>query len=148
MRNQIICYRKHNQKICNKQIWSKITIKRRTSFMPIDPRLHWSEPLELDTELRFRLVYPVKRYKNTSADRIKLVRILWIRYWTGYLFSGMDINWTFHIAYQTCVQNRSIIGQQIYYELCTIATISFAIPNTCIDVLMITLNKVEFQILT
>ena len=38
--------------------------------MSADPRYDDHELYDLSTELGFRLVCPIQRYKNTSADRI------------------------------------------------------------------------------
>ena len=51
-----------------------ITITRRTLFMSADPGYDDDHELyDLSTDMGFQLVCPVKRYKNTPADRIKLV---------------------------------------------------------------------------
>jgi hypothetical protein len=49
------------------------TIIRKTLYMSADPGYDDHELYDLSTELGFQLVCPVLRYKNTSADRIKLV---------------------------------------------------------------------------
>ena len=49
------------------------TIIRKTLYMSADPGYDDHELYDLSTELGFQLVCPVRRYKNTSADRIKLV---------------------------------------------------------------------------
>ena len=50
-----------------------VTIIRKTLYMSADPGYDDHELYDLSTELGFQLVCPVRRYKNTSADRIKLV---------------------------------------------------------------------------
>ena len=42
--------------------------------MSADPGYDDHELYDLSTELGFRLVCPVQRYKSTSADRIKLIK--------------------------------------------------------------------------
>ena len=49
------------------------TIIRKTLYMSADPGYDDHELYDLSTELGFQLVCPVRRYKNTTADRIKLV---------------------------------------------------------------------------
>ena len=49
------------------------TIIRKTLYMSADPGYDDHELYDLSTELGFQLVCPVRRYKNTSADRIKLI---------------------------------------------------------------------------
>ena len=51
-----------------------ITITERTLYMSADPGYDDHELYDLSTELGFRLVCPVQRYKNTPADRIKLIK--------------------------------------------------------------------------
>ena len=50
------------------------TIIRKTLFMSADPGYDDHELYNLSTELGFRLVCPVQRYKNTHANRIKLIK--------------------------------------------------------------------------
>ncbi|MGB9169412.1 MAG: transposase [Nitrososphaeraceae archaeon] len=50
-----------------------VTIIKRTLFMSADPGYDDHNLYELSTDMVFRLVCPVKRYKNTHADRIKLI---------------------------------------------------------------------------
>jgi hypothetical protein len=49
------------------------TIIKRTSYMSADPGYDDHELYNLSTDMGFRLVCPVKRYRNTSSDRIKLI---------------------------------------------------------------------------
>ena len=49
------------------------TIIRKTLYMSADSGYDDHELYDLSTELGFQLVCPVRRYKNTTADRIKLV---------------------------------------------------------------------------
>lgn len=49
------------------------TIIRRTLYMSADPGYDDHELYGLSTNMGFQLVCPVKRYKNTPADRIKLI---------------------------------------------------------------------------
>ena len=49
------------------------TIIRKTLFMSADPGYDDHELYNLSTEYGFQLVCPAKRYKNTPADRIKLI---------------------------------------------------------------------------
>ena len=51
-----------------------VTITRETYYMSADPGYDDHELYDLSTELGFRLVCPVQRYKSTSADRIKLIK--------------------------------------------------------------------------
>jgi hypothetical protein len=51
-----------------------VTITERTLYMSADPGYDDHELYDLSTELGFRLVCPVQRYKNTPADRIKLIK--------------------------------------------------------------------------
>ena len=50
-----------------------VTIIKRTLFMSADPGYDDHELYNLSTEYGFQLVCPAKRYKNTPADRIKLI---------------------------------------------------------------------------
>jgi len=50
-----------------------VTIIRRTLFMSADPGYDDHELYDLSTDMGFRLVCPILRYKNTPADRIKLI---------------------------------------------------------------------------
>jgi DDE family transposase len=50
-----------------------VTIIKRTLFMSADPGYDDHELYNLSTDMGFQLVCPVKRYKNTSEERIKLV---------------------------------------------------------------------------
>jgi len=50
-----------------------ITIIKRMLYMSADPGYDDHELYDLSTELGFRLVCPVQRYKNTPVDRIKLI---------------------------------------------------------------------------
>ncbi len=66
--------------IADNQIYDKLTssiptiIIKRTSFMSADPGYDDDHKLyDLSTDMGFQLVCPVQRYKNTPADRIKLV---------------------------------------------------------------------------
>jgi hypothetical protein len=64
--------------IADNQIYDKLTssiptiIIKRTSFMSADPGYD-DHKLYDSTDMGFQLVCPVQRYKNTPADRIKLV---------------------------------------------------------------------------
>jgi hypothetical protein len=49
------------------------TIIRRTLYISADPGYDDHELYDLSNSMEFRLVCPVRRYKNTPADRIKLV---------------------------------------------------------------------------
>jgi Transposase DDE domain len=51
-----------------------VTIIKKTLYMSADPGYDDHELYDLSTELGFRLVCPVQRYKSTSADRIKLIK--------------------------------------------------------------------------
>lgn len=61
------------------QIYSVLTaslpvaIIKRTLFMSADPGYDDHKLYDLSTDMGFRLVCPVQRYKNTPADRIKLI---------------------------------------------------------------------------
>ncbi len=48
-------------------------IIRRTSYMSADPGYDDHALYDLSTDMGFQLVCPVKRYRNTQSDRIKLV---------------------------------------------------------------------------
>ena len=50
------------------------TIIKRTLYMSADPGYDDHKLYDLSTELGFRLVCPVQRYKNTPANRIKLIK--------------------------------------------------------------------------
>ena len=50
-----------------------LAIIRRTLYMSADPGYDDHELYDLSTDMGFRLVCPVQRYKNTPADRIKLI---------------------------------------------------------------------------
>lgn len=50
-----------------------VTIIKRTLYISADPGYDDHELYDLSTELGFRLVCPVQRYKNTPVDRIKLI---------------------------------------------------------------------------
>ena len=49
------------------------TITRRTIFMSADPGYDDHNLYDLSNNMGFQLVCPVKRYKNTPTDRIKLI---------------------------------------------------------------------------
>ena len=49
------------------------TIIRRTLYMSADPGYDDHELYDLSNNMGFQLVCPVKRYKNTTVDRIKLI---------------------------------------------------------------------------
>jgi len=51
-----------------------LTIIKRTLFMSADPGYDDHELYDLSTDMGFRLVCPVQRYKNSPADRIKLIK--------------------------------------------------------------------------
>jgi Transposase DDE domain len=50
-----------------------VTIIRRTLYMSADPGYDDHKPYDLSKDIGFQLVCPVQRYKNTPADRIKLI---------------------------------------------------------------------------
>jgi hypothetical protein len=50
-----------------------VTITKRTLYMSADPGYDDHALYDLSTDMGFQLACPVKRYKNTSEDRIKLV---------------------------------------------------------------------------
>ena len=50
------------------------TIIRRTSYMSADPGYDDHALYDLSTDMGFQLVCPIQRYKNTPADRIKLIK--------------------------------------------------------------------------
>ena len=50
-----------------------VTIIKRTLYMSADPGYDDHELYNLSTDMGFQLVCPVKRYRNTPSDRIKLV---------------------------------------------------------------------------
>jgi hypothetical protein len=50
-----------------------VTIVKRTLYMSADPGYDDHALYDLSTELGFRLLCPVQRYKNTPANRIKLI---------------------------------------------------------------------------
>lgn len=50
-----------------------VTIIKRILFMSADPGYDDHELYDLSNSMEFRLVCPVQRYKNTPADRIKLI---------------------------------------------------------------------------
>lgn len=50
-----------------------LAIIRRTLYMSADPGYDDHELYDLSTEMGFQLVCPVKRYKNTPIERIKLI---------------------------------------------------------------------------
>jgi Transposase DDE domain len=51
-----------------------VTITKRMLYMSADPGYDDHQLYDLSIELGFRLVCPVQRYKNTPADRIKLIK--------------------------------------------------------------------------
>ena len=51
-----------------------IAIIKKMLYMSADPGYDDHELYDLSTELGFRLVCPVQRYKSTPADRIKLIK--------------------------------------------------------------------------
>lgn len=65
--------------IADNQIYSTltaslpVTITRRTLFMSADPGYDDHKLYDLSNSMGFRLVCPLQRYKNTSAERIELV---------------------------------------------------------------------------
>ncbi|MDR4512326.1 MAG: transposase [Nitrososphaeraceae archaeon] len=50
-----------------------VTIIKRILFMSADPGYDDHELYDLSNSMEFRLVCPIKRYKNTSEERIKLI---------------------------------------------------------------------------
>ena len=50
-----------------------VTIIKRTLYMSADPGYDDHELYNFSTDMGFQLVCPVKRYRNTPSDRIKLV---------------------------------------------------------------------------
>ncbi|MDR4512808.1 MAG: transposase [Nitrososphaeraceae archaeon] len=50
-----------------------MTIIKRTLYMSADPGYDDHELYDLSNRMEFRLLCPVRRYKNTSLDRIKLI---------------------------------------------------------------------------
>ena len=50
-----------------------VTMIKRTLYMSADPGYDDHELYDLSTDMGFQLVCPVKRYRNTPSDRIKLV---------------------------------------------------------------------------
>ena len=50
-----------------------VTMIKRTLYMSADPGYDDHELYNLSTDMGFQLVCPVKRYRNTPSDRIKLV---------------------------------------------------------------------------
>ena len=53
-----------------------VTIVKRTLYMSADPGYDDHELYNLSTDRGFRLVCPVKRYKNTSENRVKLIKFI------------------------------------------------------------------------
>ncbi|MGB9168027.1 MAG: transposase [Nitrososphaeraceae archaeon] len=50
-----------------------VTIIKRTLFMSADPGYDDHKLYDVSKDMGFQLMCPVKRYKNTHADRIKLI---------------------------------------------------------------------------
>ena len=50
-----------------------LTIIKRTLYMSADPGYDDHKLYELSKEMGFQLVCPVKRYKNTPIERIKMI---------------------------------------------------------------------------
>ena len=50
-----------------------MTIIKRTLYMSADPGYDDHKLYDLSNRMEFRLLCPIKRYKNTSPDRIKLI---------------------------------------------------------------------------
>mgnify|MGYP003397261440 FL=1 len=50
-----------------------VTMIKRTLYMSADPGYDDHKLYDLSTDMGFQLVCPVKRYRNTPSDRIKLV---------------------------------------------------------------------------
>lgn len=109
-----------------------VAIIRRTLFiMSADPGYDDHELYDLSTDMGFRLVCPVQRYKNIPADRIKLIEFYESNVGQAiYSLRSTSIEPVIGRAYQICVQDRSITSQRLCQELCNSTTISFAISDT------------------
>jgi len=106
------------------------TIIRKTLFMSADPGYDDHELYDLSTELGFRLVCPVQRYKNTHANRIKLIKFYRSRVGQViYSLRSTSIEPLIgHIKTTFRIDPLPVTG--ICQELCNSTTISFAVPNT------------------
>ena len=80
--------------------------------MSADPGYDDHELYDLSTDMGFQLVCPVKRYKNTPSDRIKLVEFYESNLGQA-IYSLRYIYRTVDMAYQICVQDRSITCTRI-----------------------------------
>ena len=109
-----------------------VTIIRRTLYMSADPGYDDHELYDLSTELGFRLVCPVQRYKSTSADRIKLIEFYKSKVGQAiYSLRSTSIEPLIgHIKSAFRIDPLPVRG---YDRACAISTtISIAIPDTCI----------------
>ncbi|HET7642372.1 MAG TPA: hypothetical protein VFK40_02600 [Nitrososphaeraceae archaeon] len=88
------------------------TIIKRTRYMSTDPGYDDHELYDLSTELEFRLVCPVQRYKNTPANRIKLIKF-YRSSRTSYLLFEDYFYRTIDRTYQIYVQNGYIACTRI-----------------------------------
>ena len=81
-----------------------VTIIKKTLYMSADPGYDDHELYDLGTELGFRLVCPVQRYKSTSADRIKLIKFYKSKVGQAILLFEEYIYRTVDRTYQICVR--------------------------------------------
>ena len=109
-----------------------VTIIKKTLYMSADPGYDDHELYDLSTELGFRLVCPVQRYKSTSADRIKLIKFYKSKVGQAiYSLRSTSIEPLIgHIKSAFRIDPLPVRGHD---RACAIVlTIGFAVSNTCI----------------
>ena len=109
-----------------------VTIIKRTLYMSADPGYDDHELYDLSTDMGFRLVCPVQRYKNTPVDRIKLIEFYESNVGqTIYSLRSISIEPLIgHIKSAFRIDPLPVRGYA--KSLCNSTIISFAIPDTCI----------------
>ena len=105
---------------------------KRTLYMSANPGYDDHELYNFSTDMGFQLVCPVKRYRNTPSDRIKLVE-----------FYESDIGQTIYslrsISIEPLIEHiksvfriRSITCERICQGIFSSTTISTALSDTCL----------------
>lgn len=109
------------------------TIIRRTSYMSADPGYDDHALYDLSTDMGFQLVCPIQRYKNTPADRMKLIKFYKSKVGqTVYSLRSTSIEPLIgHIKSAFRIDPLPVCG---YVKSCAIVstTIGFAISDTSI----------------
>jgi Transposase DDE domain len=108
-----------------------LAIIKRTLYMSADPGYDDHKLYDLSKEMGFQLVCPVKRYKNTPADRIKLVKFYESNVGQA-IYSLRSISIEPLIEHIKSVFRRSITCQRICQGFFSSTTISTALSDTCL----------------